>query len=546
MLVCSRNRVFLALFALTAAGAFVITCLPTFSVSISSNRKPTVAALAPCQRQPIQTIPSPAPDLIPPEQPRVRRYAEPPPIVVPDLSGSPTIVHTVRPGESIGSITSRYLAQTFFMTNGELDAAIRRANPDWKDVHLRPGWELVIPGIVTAPIVEHSVPFAKHAEIRAIYLTGLMAGSPHGLEIIKRWQELGGNAIVFDVKDMDGIVSMAFDNPLAPKIRRAYIASLPKFTRFLHRLGLHAIARIALFRDTYIAEHHPELAVRSRRTGLPWRENGKLVWTDPSRREVQDYNLGLAKQAVASGVDEIQFDYVRFPAEGDQADAQFHFQSAQPEWTRSKVITDFLARAYTDLHALGVLVSLDVFGVMAWQRPLDLAHTGQDITEMARYCDVLSPMIYPSHFFGMDGFARPGDAPEHFISSSMERFRKITEGTDVILRPWLQAFAWRTKTYSPGYILTQVNIARENGGIGYLFWNARNDYSAPFLAMRELRSAAELLPQREKVETTSATGEAVADMLDDVPEPTGRETASRLGSPSAAEPTAAPDAATAQ
>jgi hypothetical protein len=108
---------------------------------------------------------------------------------------------------------------------------------------------------------------------------------------------------------------------------------------------------------------------------------------------------------------------------------------------------------------------------------------------MARYCDVLSPMIYPSHFFGMDGYAHPGDAPEHFISISMDRFRKITASTGVVLRPWLQAFAWRTKTYSTEYIVDQVKVARAHGGVGFLFWNARNDYGKPYLAMAEMRAA---------------------------------------------------------
>ena len=102
---------------------------------------------------------------------------------------------------------------------------------------------------------------------------------------------------------------------------------------------------------------------------------------------------------------------------------------------------------------------------------------------MAKYCDVLSPMIYPSHFFGMDGYAAPGDAPEHFISTSMDRFEKITTGSGVVLRPWLQAFRWRTKTYSPEYILKQVGASKQHGGIGFLFWNAGNDYSKPFAAM---------------------------------------------------------------
>ena len=114
---------------------------------------------------------------------------------------------------------------------------------------------------------------------------------------------------------------------------------------------------------------------------------------------------------------------------------------------------------------------------------MDLSHTGQDIVKMAQHCDVLSPMIYPSHFFGMDGYALPGDAPEHFIGSSMERFVKVTANSGVVLRPWLQAFAWRTKTYSPEYILKQVETAKAHGGTGFLFWNANNDYSKPFTAM---------------------------------------------------------------
>jgi hypothetical protein len=124
---------------------------------------------------------------------------------------------------------------------------------------------------------------------------------------------------------------------------------------------------------------------------------------------------------------------------------------------------------------------------MAWQRTVDLAHTGQDIVLMAQHCDVLSPMIYPSHFYGMDGYALPGDAPEHFIGSSMDRFRKITASSSVVLRPWLQAFGWRTKTYSPEYVSTQVRVAREKNGNGFLLWNARNDYSKPMSAMPEMR-----------------------------------------------------------
>ena len=83
----------------------------------------------------------------------------------------------------------------------------------------------------------------------------------------------------------------------------------------------------------------------------------------------------------------------------------------------------------------------------------------------------------------------PGDAPEHFISESMDRFGKITAGSGVVLRPWLQAFGWKTKTYSPEYIEVQVKAAKEKGGVGFLFWNARNDYAKPYLAMPEMRAS---------------------------------------------------------
>ncbi len=438
----------------------------------------------------------PRPNAVCPQNRRVRKSASAgapsgaprtEPVYVPDQIVAGNLIHAARRGESLTAIARRYLPETSFMTVAELETAIRQVNGGRCGDLPSPGTPVTVPGYETGPVVERPVSIAKDYEVRAIYLTGLMAGSHQGIYLIRRWKELGGNAIVFDIKDSDGSISVPFGHELAPK-SRPYIANLPKFARFLHSLGLHAIARIALFRDEQLVKHHPQLAVQSRRSHEAWRENGKLVWTDPSRPEVQDYNIGLARYAATSGVDEVQFDYVRFPAEGDQKDAQFLFQTAHPDWTRPKVISNFLARAYSELHPLGVLLSLDVFGVMAWQRSVDLAHTGQDIVAMARYCDVLSPMIYPSHFFGMDGYAHPGDAPEHFISESMERFEQITEGSGVVLRPWLQAFGWRTKTYSPGYILKQVNVARENDGIGYLFWNARNDYSKPFVAMAEIRA----------------------------------------------------------
>ena len=506
------------------------------------------------------------------------------------LAAPGTEVYTAKRGEAIPTIARRYLGRTSYLTSSELADAIRHINGDRTANILKANENIIIPGILSAPVTEKTIPVPKDFEVRAIYLTGIMAGSDHGLRIIRHWREVGGNAVVFDIKDSDGSVTIPYEHPLLGQ-HNVYIHDVPKLVRFLHQQNMHAIARIAIFRDERLVKEHPELAVQSRRNHTAWRENGKLVWTDPSQPKVQDYNIALAKHVAQLGADEIQFDYVRFPAEGDQKDAQFVYQNGQEQAQaetaidpgscgdgrlgrpaeakqggttttaeakpaeaatvadakpagdpstvastnaapkgqksaahggsrgtdaksaqvpkgrkttavchvprgpqRSDVITAFLKKAYAELHPTGVLLSLDVFGVMAWQRQVDLSHTGQDIVGMAHYCDVLSPMIYPSHFFGMDGIARPGDEPAHFIGESMDRFELIThpdgnKSTGVVIRPWLQAFHWRTKTYSPEYIKVQVETAKTKGGIGFLFWNAANDYSKPYEAMPEMKSA---------------------------------------------------------
>ncbi|MGH9494133.1 MAG: putative glycoside hydrolase [Candidatus Sulfotelmatobacter sp.] len=474
--------------------------------------------------------------------------AEPKPIIAPGSD-----VYSAKRGEAIPTIARKYLGKTSYLTSSELADAIRSVNHKSEASNiLKANENIIIPGILPAPITEKTVPVARDFEVRAIYLTGVMAASDRGIRIVKHWREVGGNAVVFDIKDSDGSVNIPFEHPLLGE-HKVYIHDVPKFVHFLHQENMHAIARIAMFRDERLVVTHPDLAVQSRKNHTAWRENGKLVWTDPSNPKVQDYDIALAKHVAQLGVDEIQFDYVRFPAEGDQKDAQFVFQGqdsspadvasvdassdqtcagtdaapkgrkitghgvsrgksaevGQPapkarktgcqvaktyEPQRTDVITGFLKKAYAELHPTGVLLSLDVFGVMAWQRQVDLSHTGQDIVGMAHYCDVLSPMIYPSHFFGMDNIARPGDEPAHFIGESMDRFELITHpdgnrATGVVIRPWLQAFHWRTKTYSPEYIKIQVETAKSKGGVGFLFWNAANDYSKPYAAMPEMKTA---------------------------------------------------------
>jgi hypothetical protein len=254
--------------------------------------------------------------------PYVSKPGEPPALTRVAPPGS--AMYVAKRGDTVTSVAHRFLSQTSYLTSSELAEAIRQASGNSQGTYLKSGQELVVPGILATPIVEKTIPVPRDFEVRAVYLTGLMAASDRGLRIIQRWRELGGNAVVFDVKDSDGSVNIPFDHPLAGAHHVA-IHDLPKFTHFLHSQGMHAIARVAIFRDERLVVAHPELAVKSHKTGQPWRENGKLVWTDPSQPKVQEYDIALAKKAAESGVDEIQFDYVRFPAEGDQKDASFCF-----------------------------------------------------------------------------------------------------------------------------------------------------------------------------------------------------------------------------
>ncbi len=257
----------------------------------------------------------------------------------PALVASPgTEIYTAKRGEAIPTISRRYLGRTSYLTSSELAEAIRHANGDRTANIFKANENIIIPGILSAPITEKTIPVPKDFEVRAIYLTGIMAASDHGLRIIRHWREVGGNAVVFDIKDSDGSVNIPFEHPLLGQ-HQVYIHDVPKLVHFLHQQNMHAIARIAIFRDEHLVKEHPELAVQSRKNHQAWRENGKLVWTDPSQPKVQDYNIALAKHVAQLGADEIQFDYVRFPAEGDQKDASFAYQFGAPDADLSVIPT---------------------------------------------------------------------------------------------------------------------------------------------------------------------------------------------------------------
>ncbi len=426
------------------------------------------------------------------------------------------ILHTVQKGQSFEKLFWRYLKFTDAYTPQELRDQITRHN-SLKHSWLDPGQTIEIPGVRKAPPQPKPIGVPATFEAKGIYCTSTTASFERIFERARGLKAVGGNTVVFDVKD--GPIAIEAKDPMVREYSEwdHTIKDLPKLVDRLHNMGIHVVARQVLFHDPVLAKKHPELAIRSKSTGRPWLENGKLRWVDPSQPKVQEYNLRLAKELAMSGVDEIQFDYVRFPAQGNTRDCKFAFDDTK--MAKHEIITDFLRKAKEELKPHNVLVSIDVYGVMAWQKDVDLRVTGQSLEGMARYVDVISPMVYPSHFYGpFDGFGKPANEPYYFVSQGVERVRRMLGPNGPVIRPWIQAFPYMVANYNPTYVTKQIQATRDGKGIGWLLWNASNKYdiayagaaqwnriakSTPFVAVR-VKGDGEKAAKAAKAAKTSA------------------------------------------
>lgn len=324
----------------------------------------------------------------------------------------------------------------------------------------------------------------KTFEARGIYLTATSMAIPRGNALVARLRKAGGNTVVFDAKDEEGIVSWPSAVPLAKEVgafKEASIRNLKKRVDELHAQGIHVVGRICLFHDPILARHRHDLALKTL-SGSLFLEKHKPAWVDPNLPAVQRYNLDLAKDLIANGVDEVQFDYIRYPAQGKVKDIAYGFDLAKRP--KHQVITGFLQRAFQEVHALGKLVSIDVYGVIAWQQNIDERITGQRVQDLAKYADAICPMVYPSHFGpGFDKYAQPGAHPYYFVNSGVARLLKLTASSGVTIRPWLQAMPYRAPGFSPEYVSTEMKAGIEAKAIGYSMWNASNKYDVAFAGM---------------------------------------------------------------
>jgi hypothetical protein len=387
------------------------------------------------------------------------------------------------------SIAEKALSYTGYYKSSRLEKAIAEYNGIARG-KVAAGKPILIPYSLPALIPQTRNRMKSPIIItRGLYYTGSQAGSEKLLSQIDAISDSGINTIVFDAKDVSGIVNY---NSRIPEINelgtnsKRTIDDIDKFIRAFKSHNMYVIARIAIFRDHLLTKKAPEYAIRSKTTGKLWNEGTSEVWCDPTNRDTQDYNLAIAAELAEKGVDEIQFDYIRFPTSGNLGDARFAWSFGAMQ--KDKCIEHFLERAQREISSRNTNFSIDVFGIVAWGHEPDIQKTGQRIELLSKYCDVISPMLYPSHFSdNFDGYSRPGDEPYYFINTGCKKFQERSGSTPI--RPWLQAFGWRVSNYNSQYIIDQIKASNDARARGYLFWNASNNYDTVFRALKEIKES---------------------------------------------------------
>ena len=319
------------------------------------------------------------------------------------------------------------------------------------------------------------------AEIRGVHVTMALAGIRGKLDEYIRMKADGLNTIELDVKDENGELGFVPANlPLARQVGAAKRYYDPvRAAAKVHDAGLYLVGRVVTFEDPLLSAGAPGLAIR-RADGSRWVNNGGLGWTNPYDTRVWRYNLAIAEAAARAGFDEIQFDYVRFPSDGDITQIRYPGKHAQPMgWT----IPMFVRYAAKRLHPLGVRVSVDVFGLAA-TRNLGIAQFPRRI---APYVDAIYPMVYPSHYgSGEYNIVDPDSRPGTTVAYSLRDFQRAVRGRKAHLVPWLQDFSLG-RTYTLADVRDEIQAARLEHVKGFMLWNPSGVYTKGALSTPTLR-----------------------------------------------------------
>lgn len=327
--------------------------------------------------------------------------------------------------------------------------------------------------------------------VRGIFVTGHSAGGGRFDTLIDLINTTDLNAMVIDIKEDFGHLTYVPEegSKLSEfEIGQPYIKDPRAMLERLEEEEIYPIARVVVFKDSALAERKPEWSFVD--GGAVWKNGRGESFVNPYMKEVWDYNVEIAIEAAKLGFKEIQFDYVRFP-EGfeNRADSlqysKGEYGGDEYDGTQSRVaaVTDFVAYAREQLKPYDVDVSVDIFGYSATLP--EAPGIGQNFSKISENVDVISSMIYPSHWTSYFGIAKPDLEPYKLVAeyAKVENAKLAELENPPVSRPWLQDFtasylgAGNYMKYGKAEVEAQIKALNDNGIDEFLLWNAGNTYS---------------------------------------------------------------------
>ncbi len=324
--------------------------------------------------------------------------------------------------------------------------------------------------------------------VKAIYMTQCVAGTKDFRErLVKLIDTTELNGVVIDIKDYSGRISFRSENPilkdkLSPTCRAD---DMMQFIGYLHGKGIYVMGRITVFQDPYLSKSEPRLAVKkASNKELLWKDKKGISYIDPGARDEWDYIVTLSEEAYKIGFDELNFDYIRFPSDGDMSDIYFPWSDEtikkDPLHGKATILKDFFKYLSEKLRndIPGIVLSADLFGMTTTNT--DDLNIGQVLENTTPYFDFIDPMVYPSHYPPtFHGFKNPAEHPYEVVKFSMDTAvtrLNAASTTPLKLRPWLQDFDLGA-VYTADMVRAQIKATYDAGLTSWLVWDAGNTYT---------------------------------------------------------------------
>ncbi len=286
------------------------------------------------------------------------------------------------------------------------------------------------------------------------------------------------NAVVIDIKDSTGKISFLIPDENIKNLGGAEnrIRDVRDLINKLHEKNIYVIGRISVFQDPHLTKVKPEWAIKKKSDGTVWKDRKGLSFLDPTKKEVMDYTLSIALHSYEAGFDEINFDYIRYPSDGNMKYINYNLKEGE---TRADNIEKFFKYLNEGMKKeKDIPISGDLFGLTT--EAMDDMGIGQVWEKAIPYFDFLCPMVYPSHYpSGHMGYKSPASYPYEVIDQALSKGIVKTEAIGqnrAKIRPWLQDFDLGA-TYTKELIRAQMKATYDNNLTSWMLWDPSNKYT---------------------------------------------------------------------